>query len=1401
MKLLKQFSAALLMVMLCCSRAFGAAIPNNEIHYISTDGKIVEPYKTEGLPTIVSNTYTNGQGVITFKGDVTKIGNHAFYQRENLKSISLPDCVGEIEQVAFAYCKALENLELSNSLTHIGFTAFCQCAFKTLDIPSSVVSIEREAFEDCKSLTSINIKASHVSFDYYVFKNCQSLKDVYVIAQNPTDIYNVFRDVDLSNVTLHCARGTAAKYRSADEWEDFGRIVEADYIPYNTVYYTSTDGKVVKINVNAIMGSILVSNTYDKGVGVITFKNDITRMDNSPFDNCKNLETVELPGSIKKIGICSFQYCTSLKSIKLPEVLDSIKPLAFISCSALESINISSGCKSIGEYAFSGNKSLKKVVLPESLTEIGSSAFVSCSALESINIPSGCLSIGASAFSGNSSLKEVILPESLTEIKSNTFNEADITNITIPRSVNNIETQAFGYCKHLENVYVDWNTPLEVHENAFLGSNCADATLHVPYGTKELYMEADVWKEFGKIVDDDETALTRVIYYTTIDGTVVNPKSDAFDANIVSNTCKGGKGVIVFDEKVTQIGQGAFADCTNLLSINLHKGLEYIGMQAFDGCFFLEKVTIPNSVKTIETNSFKDCKSLNKMYVEWTTPLSVDEYVFRNVNLQFAYLYVPKETEMLYNTTPVWENFGLITDGYRDRTIYYTTTDGKDIKLNKDAFDANIVNIGNLFGSGVITFDRELNLIGKDAFKDCENLETISIPNPVSVIDVGAFENCTSLSKVEFPVYLKEIKTSAFQNCTSLVEINLPDSLKSIMTHGFFGCTSLEKISFPEKLRSLMKNSFANCTSIKDVYVQWDEPVSPGGNIFSSVDLSNSTLHCPRATKNQYAETNSWKEFGNIIEYVPNNVIYYYSTDGMPVMPNIPYGFGARILSNNINPDIYPYNYTNDHLDKGTGVIKFEGTVIEIPKGAFCNCQNLAGVELPQSVSSISDSTFFDCKSLSRINIPYEMAAIETSAFEGCSSLDHIYLPNTLWSVGTNSFKDSGIKYLYVSERTSIGEYAFANCSKLKDVYMKNEFPNYVYANSFTQGFLPEATLHVPAGTVENYKAAKVWKGFGNIVEYNPSNEIHYTTTDGKIAFPFQEFQDIKIVKNNNVDGEGTVTFDGDVVVRYSSQMACSNLASIVFPDGLISLNNYAFQQQSSLESVTLPDDVISIGSGAFNKCTALKSFKIPSKVNTISDYMFDDCSSLEDVDIHNGVTKIGELAFERCSSLKKIDIPESVTNIGQQAFYNCTSLDNLRIPNSVTSIEQGAFDGCNSLTNVTIPQSVNILKNEVFANCESLADVFVDWSTPLSVERSLFANVDISKATLHVPVGIVDLYKKADVWKEFGFITDGTDAIGNVSFGNKRMKSSNYNLNGLKIANPYKGQIIINGGKKMLVK
>ena len=218
------------------------------------------------------------------------------------------------------------------------------------------------------------------------------------------------------------------------------------------------------------------------------------------FSGCSGLTSINIPNSVTSIGSSAFYRCSGLRHATIPGYINFKDN--FGTDSNIDTVVIARGSDSICNSSFFYCSKIKYISIPSSVTSIGKSAFSGCSGLTSINIPSSVTSIGEWTFSGCSGLTSINIPSSVTSIGEYTFSGCSgLTSINIPNSVTSIGKYAFSGCTGLTAVAVGWQTPLYVYSGLFDGVTLGRVKLIVPFGKKNIYQTANVWKDFNPIVE------------------------------------------------------------------------------------------------------------------------------------------------------------------------------------------------------------------------------------------------------------------------------------------------------------------------------------------------------------------------------------------------------------------------------------------------------------------------------------------------------------------------------------------------------------------------------------------------------------------------------------------------------------------------------------------------------------------------------------------------------------------------------------------------------------------------------------------------------------------------------------------------------------------------------------
>ena len=292
-------------------------------------------------------------------------------------------------------------------------------------------------------------------------------------------------------------------------------------------------------------------------------------------------------------------------------------------------------------------------------------------------------------------------------------------------------------------------------------------------------------------------------------------------------------------------------------------------------------------------------------------------------------------------------------------------------------------------------------------------------------------------------------------------------------------------------------------------------------------------------------------------------------------------------------------------------------SVTSIGDGAFCNCDSLTSVTIPDSVTSIGEGAFAFCESLARIALPNSVTFIDASPFVGCSQLQTIQvspdhpvfatIDGVLFEKAEKKLVCypaglAAVAYTIPDGVLSIGDNAFYGCDNLAII------------------FIPDGVTSIGDGA---------FTGCSKLTRIIIPNSV---TSIGTSPFCVcTQLQAIHVFPDHPI----FTTIDGVLFKKAEKMLVC-------YPSGL------------PATEYVIPDGTLSIGESAFIHCYNLTSVIIP-----------------------DSVASIGESAFYGCDWLTHITIPDSVTSIGESAFYGCGGLTTITIPDSVTSIGEGAFSRC----------------------------------------------------------------------------------------------------------------------------
>lgn len=763
----------------------------------------------------------------------------------------------------------------------------------------------------------------------------------------------------------------------------------------------------------------------------------------------------------------------------------------------------------------------------------------------------------------------------------------------------------------------------------------------------------------------------------------------------------------------------------------------HIADHAFDSFQFLEEVVLPDSVRTIGSNVFPQTSGL--LFGEG----------FRRVN-------IPTQLEIL-----------------GERAFYSC----RDLE-------------------GSISLPPSCTQIGKEAFRDCYNLDAITIQAPITSIPEGIVRNCRSLDVFIIPDSVTTIGDFAFEN-TSLDAIELPPSLVSIGDYAYADLRNISQITIPRTVQTIGDYAFKSCQELEEVQFL--------GNTFAPSQLQSlgkfAFSYCFELTRINLPPNLQTIENGTFISC--------RKLDPTPLPPTLStigdFAFvGCRFEEIIIPSTVQNLGERAFEANNAARKIQFQGNLAQIPERCFNLCRSILSIELPANTTEIGPLAFWGGRSVQNVTLPETLEICGPSAFASAIELESVTFGPNLTTIGTRAFQDcpqlSEIRFLGPAP-TTVEDFAFSSVAPgAKALVLDEHVASYGGVGALWNGLLVET--HIPAVDPSLLSYVIVF------------DQVLITDCDTSALGTLQIPETI----------EGfPVTAIGD-----NAFLGCTEIDHIILPESVFQLGNFCFYSCTSLQSINLPEAITRIPSYAFGFCSSLVELDLPSQLEEIDDFAFAGCENLSAITVPATIETLGSQAFldnEQLQSVRFLGPPPAtvgpspffrvsseatlfvaanhvaafggvgatwkglpvtlsgaelfpsvlnwevvdgtfirilgcdnsasgnltvpselaglpVLEIAEAAFSNCSLLNSLILPDSIKQIDRDAFSSCTSLSSITLPSNLLTLGSGAFLQCSALTSLVLPESLG-SIANSTFRGCS-ALTSITLPSGLTSINTEA---------------------------------------------------------
>ena len=387
-------------------------------------------------------------------------------------------------------------------------------------------------------------------------------------------------------------------------------------------------------------------------------------------------------------------------------------------------------------------------------------------------------------------------------------------------------------------------------------------------------------------------------------------------------------------------------------------------------------------------------------------------------------------------------------------------------------------------------------------------------------------------------------------------------------------------------------------------------------------------------------------------------------------------------------------------------------------------------------------------------------------AFANCTNLKTISLPDGITLIEADAFYNSGLTSIVLPNSvTEVQESAFSGCKQLASCD------------------LGRGIKHIGKNCFWNCAALKSLKwsdcletiGSGCFISWGSgsSSEPGKIPLQDTLVFPatfrsmdeiFSCYTNVKVViwnaRRPQGSGMGPLynyyhSYD-EIIVGDEVEVIPANLFrdqrkidTIMLPESVESIGQNAFNGCTKLQYINISENVQTIGKAAFYNCSALTSLKLPKGISEVYGSTFYGCKSLKGINLPEGVTAVGESAFSGCTVLDSLVLPSSLRTISESAFANMSAQKELVIPDKVITVSGHAFENWKNLEKLTIGKGVMLFGDQTFAGDSAIKEIQTLCATPPVISAGTFNGVPDS-AWLSVIPGTESLYQSDANWSRF---------------------------------------------------